>query len=126
MTTFPRALLLLDSGGALAAGLAVSALAAPVAGWYGLPVATVSAIGAANLVYGVGSGALAAVAYTRGPPLRAIRVLAAANVGWGLVCGALLWRYRGEAGALGLGHLLLEGLYVAGLGVVEAALASRR
>jgi hypothetical protein len=87
-----------------------------VAELYGLPVGLVTFLGAANVAYA--SLGLTLAARSR-RPLALVVTLAAANAAWTLVCASLLLRFAGEAGPLGLAHLVLEGAFTAGLATVE-------
>lgn len=127
MRRFPASSLLwVDSLGGLAAGFGTLVLRRELAAWYGMPEAVLLGIALANLAYGSGSGALALTPRLRRPAW--VAVLATANMAWGAVCAALFWRYGAEARPLGIAHLVLEGTYVAALGLLEwrwrAALAA--
>lgn len=118
--TRARRLLWLDSLGALGAGALVLTLAAPIAALDGLPREVVLMSGLANLAYGSYSGSLASVATLRGAaPRPAVKLLIAANLAWALVCIVLLARHGSEATMLGWLHIGGEGLYVAGLALLE-------
>lgn len=109
-------LLWIDSLGGLLVGVVVLGLAPWLADLYGLPLRLVRLLGAANLLYGSYSLALAT---RRRRPLRRIVLLAVANMGWGVVCVALFARHLGDATPLGLAVLALEAVYVGGLGATE-------
>jgi hypothetical protein len=109
-------LLWIDGTGGLVAGAIVVPSHQVLAGWYGLPVSLVLAIGVANLLYGAAAFTLAT---RQRRPLALIGALAGANATWAAVCGALVATYAATAGALGVVHLVAEGLYVGGLGVLE-------
>ena len=111
-----RSLLWIDCSAGAAVGVGMLALHVPMAHWYELPVGLLLGMGAANLVYASFSLSLA-----RDPDRSLGRVsqLAVANMAWGLVCLALTAMFRGEASWLGIGHLVLEALFVGGLGLVE-------
>ncbi|MDX2183720.1 MAG: isoprenylcysteine carboxylmethyltransferase family protein [Gemmatimonadaceae bacterium] len=112
----PR-ILWIDSLGALAVGLPMLLLPHTLTGWYQLPFPIVVAVAFANVAYGTASFTLALTPRWRVPSL--LRALAAANMVWGVVCGALFVRYGAPASLFGAGHLVLEGVYVASLGVLE-------
>jgi len=111
-----KSLLWIDCTG----GLAVGAVALASAHWlstlYALPVSVVLVMGTANLAYGGFSFSLARRA-TR--PRALLLVLAAANVAWAVLCAFAAAALSTQASPYGLAHLLLESLYVAGLGVFE-------
>lgn len=117
----------MDSGGGLLVGALVLTLAGHLSSLYALPLPWIHAMGTANLAYGCSSGALAVLAKRRGAVPRAlVFLLAGANLCWSAACVGMLARAWPSVGALGVLHLALEGVYVAGLGVVEARLARRR
>lgn len=106
-------LLRIDSVAALAAGVLTALLSPVLAGWYGLPLAALQGIAAANLLYGLYSGWLASRPPPR--PLAGIVLLVAANLVWTFVCAALALRFADTATWLGLTHLIGEGLFVGAL-----------
>lgn len=111
-----RKLLWIDCLGALLAGIAVLSLSSWLSGLYGFSQGFVVGLGIVNLAYGTFSLSLAARAKR---PLALIVLLAAANVAWGFFCfGAALFLAE-TASPYGLAQLILEGLYVGGLGVLE-------
>lgn len=83
---------------------------------YGLPREIVRLTAAANLIY-ASSSLLLATRASR--PLRLVGALAFANVAWAVVCGSLALFFMRSATRLGLAHLLLEALFVGGLGTLE-------
>ena len=111
-----RRLPAIDGGGALAVGLLLVAFRTVVAPLYGLPLGLVTFIGAANVAYAVPGLSLTLLGAR---PAWLLALLVAANLTWTVVCGLLtvqLWR---TAGALGLLHIVGEGVYVAALAVLE-------
>lgn len=48
-----------------------------------------------------------------------VTILGLANWSWAIMCGLLVMRFSGQARALGVAHLLVEGAFVATLGAVE-------
>lgn len=110
-------LLWIDALGGLGVGAAVLLLHDLLPAWYGLPAALVAGLGVANVAYGATSFALALTPRLRRPPY--IGTLAGANVAWGAVCWWLLVRHAGDATALGVLQLGLEGTYVPLLGLAE-------
>jgi hypothetical protein len=120
---FARLLLTFDSLPALSAGcltLLFSSFLAPLYGW---TPEFVRYIALANIAYGCYSGILALSLRIKGvlPPWTVL-LLAAANGLWALQCFAQAWRLRDAASWLGLGHLILEGIFVGGLAFLEARL----
>lgn len=109
-------LLWVDCLGALLAGVLMLALSSWLAGFYGLPWDFFIAITVANLAYGAYSLTLA---LRKSRPLALIVLLAAANVAWGVFCFAAAIHLAATASPFGLAHLVLEGLYVGGLGLLE-------
>lgn len=118
----PRARLILWSDG-IAGGL-VGALMLVLRAWlvdfYGLTPALITLIATANLAYASYSLSLAALSsLNRRPPRPAIDLLVTANAAWGLVCLGLIALHANQAGALGLLHIALEGVFVTWLAVIE-------
>lgn len=88
-----------------------------------MPLSLVTLIGCANLAYGSYSGTLAVRAwYQRAPSRRAVDLLIAANLAWTVVCAALVLATFRSASVFGLGHVILEGLFVAWLAFAERRL----
>ena len=112
-----RRILWVDALGALGAGTLVLLLSHWLAAWYRMPPAVVTGLALANLGYGSFSFALARTPRWRRPA--AVWLLILANWGWLAVSLLLLARHGAAASALGVAHLLVEGLYVAALGTVE-------
>ncbi|MBX3465884.1 MAG: hypothetical protein KF878_03170 [Planctomycetes bacterium] len=118
-----RAILCLDAGAGATVGLLLLVLRAWVAELYGLPLALVEVVGAANLAYGCCSGTLALrAALGRAPSRAAVAALIAANATWAVVCVGLVALTWPSATAFGVAHLALEGLFVGGLAALEARL----
>lgn len=116
MNDLPRKLLWIDSLGGLAVGVLMFALTGWLTDWYQLPKNFLYLMGAANLAYGSYSFFLARRS-TR--PLVLIQLLALANLTWMVLCLWWTFHYRDTANVFGLAHLVIEGLYVGGLGCVE-------
>jgi len=70
----------------------------------------------ASLTYGAYSLVLS---YRRFRPVKMISILAVANCIWALVCGALAILLSASLTTWGLGHLVLEFLFVGALGIYE-------
>lgn len=83
---------------------------------YGLPPEFVLFQGAANLMYSIFSYGLASRPQR---PYVLIAALAIANMIWGVLCVVWLFMYKESATIFGLLHLLLEALFVGGLGSIE-------
>lgn len=115
--TLAGRLLPIDALGGLAVGAIVLLGHDLLAPWYGLPQSVVLGLGAANLLYGCCSGALALTPRWRHPT--AITALSLANVAWGVVAWGLFVRHRETATWVGLASLAAEGTYVPLLGLVE-------
>ena len=102
------------------AGLVVGAAMVLLRGWlaelYGLPQDLLLFMGVVNLLYGLNSSSLAARSLR---PQKLIVVLVVANLMWALVCLVLAVSYGADASVLGLLHLLVEGVFVGGLGCLE-------
>jgi hypothetical protein len=111
-----RNILWVDCSGAAAAGVAMLALSRWLSQLYGLPREFVLGLGVVNLIYGAYSFSLAVRARR---PRALIALLVVANTAWTVFClvSAMLW--AAKASVFGLGHLVLEGLYVGWLASVE-------
>lgn len=114
-----RAILWLDGGSGLGAGIAVLLLHRWLAAIHEVTPGTMLGIGLVNMLYGSYSGTLALVATRRGrlPPRVAVNVLVLANLGWTAVCTMLLAKVDGS-GLFRL-HVGFEGAYVAALAAAE-------
>lgn len=121
----PRAqrILWLDSGAAASAGLLMLTLQGWLAPLYGFPLALVRFMAAANLTYALYSGSLALRARRIGrlPRLR-IDALVLANLTWTCACAAMVFFSWPWSRAFGVAQLVAEGLFVAGLAVLELRL----
>lgn len=112
-----RKLLWVDCLGALLAGVAVLSLSSWLSGLYGLSQPFLVFLAVVNLVYGTFSLSLAARPKR---PLALVSLLAAANVAWGfLFCFGAAIALAPTASPFGLTHLIGEGIYVGGLGLLE-------
>jgi hypothetical protein len=112
-----RNLLWVDCIGALAAGVLVLSFSGWLSGLYGLSQPFVVFLAAVNLAYGSFSLSLAA---RRKRPVALVGLLAAANAAWGfLFCFGAAIVLAPAASPFGLAHLIGEGLYVGGLGLLE-------
>lgn len=114
-----RNLLWVDSLAGAAVGVAVlTALA--TGNWlpelYRLPRGLVMLTGWANLIYGAYSLSLA---LRRKRPMAMIIFLVMANSFWAMLCFRWVVLHFETGSFLGLGHLLLEGLFVGGLACLE-------
>ena len=113
-----RRVLWLDAASGIGMGLSHLALAEPLSGWTGIPVAWLQV--AAVIVFG--AAALAAWLATRASPAAAgVRILATGNFAW---VAASLWLAFGEGlplTALGLTWVLLQAVTVLVLAEVEWA-----
>ena len=117
-----RRLLWIDCLGAFGVGAGVLALSAWLAPFLGLPLWFVIGEGLVNLAYGSFSYSLARRA---SHPLRLVRRLALMNVAWGLMALGLAVASYGTVTAFGTAHLLVNFLYVGGLGLMEWRSASQ-
>lgn len=116
MVDLPRRLLWIDGAGGLAVGLVMLLLRGWLSGWYGLPVALLTFLGVASLAYGSYSLTLATRLVR---PITLIKLLVIANLTWAAICVAQSVQCAGVATPFGSAHLVLEGLYVGGLGCLE-------
>ena len=111
-----RRLLWIDCTAGAAVGVAVLALAGWLSALYGLPRPLVVLMGVANLAYASFSFSLAV---RRRRPRVLLLALVGANVAWGLLCVRWAVLHAATATPLGMATLLGEGLFVAGLGLLE-------
>lgn len=111
-----RSLLWIDCSGGLFVGVLVLATAGWLSRLFGLPLSIVLVMGTANLVYGTFSFSLAR---RRVRPRALLQLLVAANITWALLCGVAAAVFASQASWVGLAHLILEGVYVGGLGLLE-------
>lgn len=109
-------LLWVDCSAGAVVGIAVLALHRLLSVWYGLPEDVLLFTGIANIVYAIYSFSLA-IRKKRGK--RLVSLLAMANMAWAPVCVYLAFSYGATANLFGLGHLLLEAVFVGGLGYTE-------
>jgi hypothetical protein len=112
----PRYLLWVDCSAALSAGAAIVSLSGWLSGLYALPREFLVTIGAVNVAYGLYSFSLA-VRERR--PQGLIVFLVVANATWSAVCWIAALALATSASLYGIAHLVLEGLFVAGLAVME-------
>lgn len=115
MNLAPR-LLWIDCTAGASVGVAVMLLHSWLAGWYGLPSDFVWFLGLANFGYGIYSFTLA---IRQQRPRLQFAVLVAANLVWAMLCLRWAMQHFGAASLLGLAHLLLEAVFVGGLGLLE-------
>lgn len=111
-----RRLLWIDGVVALVAGVVVLVAGGWLSEWYGLPRDLLSIIAVVNLVYALNSISLAMRSIR---PEKMILLLVCANLAWAMVCLVLAILYRESATFFGLGHLVLEALFVGGLACLE-------
>lgn len=111
-----KSLLWIDCTGGLLAGAFVLAASPWLSELYKLPLSLLIVSGAANVVYGSFSFSLAR-RMTR--PRALLLLLAGANMAWAVACVVAAGVLATQASVFGLAHLLLEGVYVGGLGFVE-------
>lgn len=113
---WPDGLLWLDCTAGGLVGLLVLLLRHHLPGWYGLLPEVVLTIGLANVTYAAYSFSLARRSRR---PRALLLLLIAANSLWAVACVVAAVYFAGSASMLGLGHLLTEGLVVAGLARLE-------
>jgi hypothetical protein len=109
-------LLWVDSLGGLGVGVVALTLSGWLATLHGLPFSVVVFTSVANLVYGSFSLWIQ-LRQTR--TITHIVLLASANIAWLGVCVLLVLMHHATITAFGVIHLLGEGVYVAGLGMLE-------
>jgi hypothetical protein len=111
-----RQLLWFDSSAGLLAGVAMLTLSGWLSALYALPRGLLLGMGVANVAYGTFSGLLARRAHR---PRSLIVLLVCANAAWAALCGVAAASLAGRASALGLAHLIAEGIFVGGLAALE-------
>ena len=109
-------LLWIDCIGGMSAGLVATLFYTWFSVFYGLPTKFVLFVGLMNVAYGTFSFLLA-IREVR--PLWYFRMLVIGNVLWGALCVLWVLNYWNTATAFGIAHLVLEAIFVAGLGVCE-------
>lgn len=117
----PLKILTLDSLAGLTVGILTLALSPFITELYGWPPGFALFLGSANLLYGLYSGSLTLRFRSQGS-LSSLPVilLIVFNSAWAGHCLTQVWYLWDSAGFLGLGHLLLEAIFVGGLAMVEA------
>ena len=111
-----RNILWLDCLGGLVAGAIVLTFCETISSWDGLPLAVIIVSGVANLVFGTYS---LFVTTRKTCPRFLVEVLALANMSWLVVCALIVLLNWQQVTALGILHIIGEGVYVASLGFVE-------
>ena len=111
-----KSLLWIDCSGGLTVGALVLAFSPWLSTLYGLPIGFICMMGAANLIYG---GYSLFLARRTVRPLVLLRFLVAANLGWTGFCAGAAAYFAAQASTLGLTQMVLEGIYVGGLGLLE-------
>lgn len=120
MNLGPKNLLLFDSCAGSSVGLIVLCFYKWFAELYGFSVPLTVFIAGANLSYGIYSGWLALRVWGGNPlKLGAVRLLVGANLAWVLPCVLIAWLTWSTSSIWGKAHVLLEALFVGGLGLVE-------
>lgn len=111
-----RNLLWVDCIAGALAGVAMLLLSGWLSSLHALPRALLLFMGAANLLYASYSFTLARRSRrSRG----LINLLISANLAWTMVCLALAVSFVGSASVFGMGHLVLEAVFVGGLAGLE-------
>ena len=109
-------LLWIDCAGGLVVGILVLSFAHWLSALYALLVGFVVTMGTANLAYGTFSLYLARCALR---PRALLLLLVVANISWAVLCAITAVVMATQASYFGLAHLLLESVYVGGLGALE-------
>ena len=113
---FRSRILWIDGIGGIVVGVAVLALHSWLTLWYQLPREFILFMGLINLLYGCYSLPLA---FRKKRPLHLIIILVIGNLTWAVLCLWWAYSFRETASILGLIHLIGEGIYVGGLGLLE-------
>ena len=114
-----RAILWLDGGSGLGAGIAVLIVHGWLATLHAVAPDLMLGIGVVNVLYGSYSGTLAMLATRRGriPARRAVSLLVLANLGWAAVCATLI--ATTHASPFFYLHVAFECAYVTALAAAE-------
>ncbi len=113
---FRSRILWIDGIGGAVVGLVVLALHGWLASLYQLPIEFILFMGLINLLYGCYSLPLA---FRKKRPLHLIIILIIGNLAWAALCFWWAYSFRETASIFGMIHLIGEGIYVGGLGLVE-------
>jgi hypothetical protein len=116
MKLWPRQLPWLDAMAGLTVGVLVLILRDFLTGFYGLSPGVVTFIGAGNAGYALFGSTLGAL---RERPRALLYWLVFANFSWSAVCVLLAVEVWASASIFGLAHIIAEGLFVAGLALLE-------
>ena len=111
-----RNILRIDGSAGLSAGIVVLLLSDILVGLYQIPTWLLSVNISANIVYGIGASLLASWQHR---PIGAIVALSVANLLWAVVCLVTAVLLVPTASLFGVGHFVLEGIFVATLGILE-------
>ena len=105
-----------DCLGGLLVGVLVLLFSNLISEWDALPLTIIRFVGFANLVY----GSYSIWVTTRNPrKIILVKILALANMAWLIVCITIIVMHWSEISWFGTIHKLVEGIYVASLGVIE-------
>jgi len=111
-----RNILRIDGSAGLSAGMVVWLLSDVLIGLYQIPTWLLTINISANIAYGIGASLLASWQHR---PLGAIVALSVANLLWAVVCLVTAVLLVPTASLFGVGHFVLEGIFVATLGILE-------
>jgi hypothetical protein len=111
-----RNILRIDGSAGLSAGMVVWLLSDVLVGRYQIPTELLSVNISANIAYGIGASLLASWQHR---PIGAIVALSVANLLWAVVCLVTAVLLVPTASLFGVGHFVLEGIFVATLGILE-------
>ena len=111
-----RNVLWMDGSAGVLVGIVILVAGGWLAEWFELPRGFLRFTGAVNLLYGVYSLTLAS---RDRRPRALVTTLVAANATWAVLCVVYVVYFRDSASPWGLAHFSAEGLFVAGLAVLE-------
>jgi len=111
-----RNILRIDGSAGLSAGMVVWLLSDVLIGLYQIPTWLLTINISANIAYGIGASLLASWQHR---PIGAIVALSVANLLWAVVCLVTAVLLVPTASLFGVGHFVLEGIFVATLGILE-------
>ena len=111
-----RIILRIDGSAGLSAGVVVWLLNDVLVGLYQIPAWLLAITVSANLVYGIGASLLAS---WHQRPIGAVSILSVANLLWAVMCLVTAVLLVPTASLFGVGHFVVEGIFVATLGILE-------
>lgn len=109
-------ILRIDGSAGLIAGIVMWLLSDVLIALYQIPPWLITVNVLANIIYGIGASLLAS---WQRRPVSAVKVLSMANLLWAVFCLVTVILIAPTASLYGVGHFVLEGIFVGTLGVLE-------